>query len=249
MSVILALHRVIGGALLSGLPAPLGYVGTAAVAYRVHDRVTFGGTLGGVDGPEIWACSVNGLFNGGTDVQANYQAWCDAIATAFNSWFTNATNRQSSRAFLAYIKMNRIGTDGKYPPGWVTAQHTYPSPAAGAVSSPLPGFCSIVWSWLTPVQRGPASKGRIYPPNTPSSYAGGDQITGAEQSAQITAAKNMLNVLAATYSSSLAFVPTVESSIGGAFHPINGVRVGNIIDVQRRRKNQIKETYVAATWP
>jgi hypothetical protein len=35
----------------------------------------------------------------------------------------------------------------------------------------------------------------------------------------------------------------------GVIREITGVRVGNVIDVQRRRKDAIQEVYSAGPWP
>jgi hypothetical protein len=102
-----------------------------------------------------------------------------------------------------------------------------------------------------------ASKGRIYPPVTSSTQVITNYLAGADITKFIAGAKALLSALRLTGLGSPSEQPqisvvspgTPKNGNVGASHQITGVRIGNVWDVQRRRKNQTPESYSGAAWP
>lgn len=119
----------------------------------------------------------------------------------------------------------------------------------GNISTPmLPAECSVVGSWIT--QRiGRRGRGRIYlPPTGPSIISDGGNLAPT-QAAHVTAGL-------VTFLEACAITPTGPGNhwalpiVTGApytsYAEIDGVRVGSIVDSQRRRRRQAPEVYSSA---
>lgn len=103
--------------------------------------------------------------------------------------------------------------------------------------------------------RGIASNGRIYPPISLTVTAGSPRVGASMQNSARDAGKALLSAINQPTGGTFAIAPCVVSrgangGLGaGALELITSVRVGNVVDVQRRRKNALKESYVSANWP
>lgn len=221
------------------------------MAYVTHSLFVMGGTLGsGVDS-EIWQCGIRGGFNyAATDpdpavsYQTAAQAWLAGIQTGLQSWFTT-TSRMRLDAKLTFAKLNLIGPDGRYV--YPSYPNTRGMSATGTGSISVPSIITSAISWKTARRAGPASNGRIYPPlNIVPTGTSQDRIDSTTATALANYGKALLNALSTGTSAptSANFVPQVVSSQGPREN-ITGVRVGDVIDVQRRRKNALKESYSA----
>jgi len=147
------------------------------------------------------------------------------------------------------VKCNNIAPDGTYVDP-VTHIRDVSTSAQPAGTPRVPDILSLCISWSTGLARGRASKGRIYLPvyGLNATDAGRMDITPTDQNNFITFGQALLDAF--SNSAGIApVVPVIASKLDGSIHPITGVRVGNIIDVQRRRKNALTETYVSGTWP
>lgn len=216
--------------------------------YGPHAKVVFGGNLNnlGTAGVDVWQCNVNISPLSLTD--AFCDAYLAAIQAGLKTWFTGGTNLMSNVADLRFVKCNLIGTDGKYTNPTVTHRFDYTSIGVGPTVPNMPATNTLAFGWSTALMRGPGSKGRIYPPfAAASALAGGSVATSGNIASAVTSAKALLTVLAS--SSTTAAVPIVASGVNAALTPITGVRIGNLIDSQRRRRNAINETYSSSTWP
>jgi hypothetical protein len=117
------------------------------------------------------------------------------------------------------------------------------------VANALPPFVTAAVSWLTAIQRGPGHRGRVYLPLGLASLHNTGQMTVTEQTQCNGTGKRLLDVLKNFTDTSGTAVPVVASGINGATNTITGIATGNVYDVQRRRKEQIPETYVTRTYP
>src|SRR5687768_16578062 len=89
-----------------------------------------------------------------------------AVANFLATWYDDATGTGAhfcSGWDLTGIKLNRIGTDGRYMDP-VTHEHIYATPQGGSFNAFPPAQISTVLSLRTAVERGHASKGRMYLP-------------------------------------------------------------------------------------
>jgi hypothetical protein len=203
------------------------------------------------DQADIWSSGMRILGNtgaGGSGFLANEETYLDYAVPRLKAWFVNALSLIRSDAKLDTIKINNILPNGHYQDG-VTHQRTF-APVAGAASTNAdPAFCSVAWSWKTAVNRGLAAKGRNYLPNS-FAWAAGSSITTASRAAHLVAAQTFLIAMSGTLPESEGAVVAIVSGVRtGAVNQINGIRVGDLLDVQERRRNATAESYVTAAFP
>lgn len=112
--------------------------------------------------------------------------------------------------------------------------------AGTGTSVPTPPQNAICVSMLTGLA-GARNRGRFYLPPPVSSAV---TTTGRLGTTQQTALVDGLGV-AFSGLATAGFTPIVRSSVGGGAETVvTSVRVGNVIDTQRRRRNAIAEVYV-----
>jgi hypothetical protein len=210
-----------------------------------HTLVEFGGTLqyqGAAD--EIWACGVRGisLANVPTPDPAALMA---SLVTPMAEWYADAATQTSNATALTWLKVNNIGADGKYIDN-NTNVHDYSPVVPGAGGQSLPGFCCVALSWMTVKVRGRGAKGRIFLPALNATMQGGSHLTTVSQQSLLDAGVALILQLSnpGQLDDQQSFLPGVFSRIDGSHNPITGVRVGNVIDYQSRRKNASAETYL-----
>ena len=216
------------------------------VAYPQHLLCAFGGELNGSGGDaEIWQCGIRGI-PGVADSYSDLPAMLTAITGRLKTWFALPASRMSSSSTLNWVKLNEIGPDGKYV-NPVTNISDF-SGVAGGVASTVPEILTLCISWTTGLSRGYAHRGRIYPPaalnSGPSMYA-----VDNEDGQLVDAGKALLTAVAGDGTSAYRGIEPRVVSSHGAINIITGVTVGNVLDVQRRRKNALVETYLASAWP
>lgn len=218
--------------------------------YQPHTLITCGGSLSEVSGQdEIWQVGIRGFNTGGGPVDPSQHAALALVVavgpggtTGLGQWYSNVKSHMASTALLKWVKVVNIGPTGAYTSG--PTVFNYPTPIAGVNPGALPSFCTLALSFTTGKNFGKAKSGRIYPPNFGCSLGGGAIITPALQADLRDSALQFLSAVDQA-GDQFDFNPTVISS-SGVSNPITGVRVGNVIDTQRRRKDKVAETYVSA---
>lgn len=163
------------------------------------------------------------------------------------AWWTTHNAAFTTQAKLGWVKVNNIGPDGKYTNA-TSNTFDYPEPTSGSGPSGIPFIINSATSWTTHLNRaGPGYTGRVYLPYGPSSRP--DMLlTGSEQANYLAVGQDLLNVIQDTPGPDV-MTPVVASKVNATNTPITGVRIGSVLDVQRRRKNAIQEVYVAGPWP
>lgn len=218
-------------------------------AYAPHTLVAFGGVLNSAaDVPEIWQCGVRVTDVVGGGPLANHTAYLAGIHASLGAWFSGVDPVGfCPMTSLNWIKANPINAAGKYASD-TTYLYDYPDPVAGGISGPAlpikPDILSVVLSWSTAKARGKSHAGRIYLPNylVHTVVDGSMRITAGDVTGWVTKGVALLGVLA---NSAVKAVPIIASSAGPTAQ-ITGVRVGNVLDVQRRRKDALREAYTSA---
>ena len=212
----------------------------AQMAYTPHVLVAFGGTWTG-ETTELWENTIRLASEGPLGDALDEAAYMEAIATPLATWF-NGANHMCSQAQLSFLKVNRINALGHYASSTDTNVHDYAAgTVVGASGVRGPQFCTLAYTWETAAKRGPAHRGRIYPPNATYDLVGSFRVSPANAVVNAVAGLDLLTVLHnAGGGSGLVGFPIVASSIGGVIHPITGVTSDDVYDVQRRRKNRIK---------
>lgn len=224
------------------------------MAYTPHTYVTIGGSLSEESGQdEIWQIGIRGFdTHGGGQVPfstANLAQYAtnlvDPAVGNIQGWFAGTTALCASTAILKFAKVANINASGHYS----EAPQLRALNTPGGFGATVPSFLSAALSFTTDTPFGRLHRrGRVYPPNyAAASLAGTARISDSSVSTLVTGAIALLNAVTIT-DPNWQFTPYVVSRAGG-FGKITGVRVGNVWDVQRRRKNAVPESYQSHAFP
>lgn len=211
-------------------------------------KLVFGGSL---CASEQWACSIH-MMTAGVETEDDAAAIALMVAPIYD-WFGRQASHINQQARLEWIKLNKINKpDGLYADAG-SANTLYPGtvglPAPANISGP-PQITQVI-SFNTDIARGRGSKGRIYPP-TVSGDSGGsfvetNGLTNLGRTLEMADSGQELLAELNNVVGNLTCV--VWSQIGQVGRAIETVRVGRIVDTQRRRRNNLNESYVSATAP
>ena len=156
------------------------------------------------------------------------------------------------------LKVAALGTDGQYLADPKVFTRTTPLMATSTNANILLQ-ASVVLSWRTGVSIGAGNRGRMYLPATgPNSWSSGSvhmppglvtsmAAGGAELIKDCNAAYNALGASRPVASIVYAQPPTAGPYFNA--HAISHCWVGDMVDTQRRRREQIQETYSVAAVP
>jgi hypothetical protein len=225
---------------------------------RKHILLTWGGTL---PGGEEWSC---GVRLASAVSEASLSPIPLGIADDFLALLLSGSYSGSVKAFhtrsetgihgsalLTHIKAAAIGTNGKYLPGQVAMVEEEFEPIPGGYGGlQHPNQCTVAVTTTTDLPRGLAHMGRFYLP-MPGFTLDGDGVFSAADAANLAAS-------ASTFLENISDIPGVDiitspgasvmSKVGsGASNRITGVKVGRVIDTQRRRRRDLPEEYVLDT--
>lgn len=216
----------------------------------IHHRATLLGDMFG--GTEIWSTSFSlAQSNGGDEGEAPTEAEAQAIAEAFAPFWSNVSNGANQYYRFTGVKVSHVSTDGTSDSG-LTRFYTFPTAIAGPAnfSTPHPQL-SVAVTLATLKARGKGSKGRMFLPGLTASIDG----TGKLATAQCTQIANGFKTFLDAVNASTAvpgFVHLMSAEKAGVPYSapqqnrVASVRVGNVVDTQRRRRNQLVEQYQSA---
>jgi hypothetical protein len=169
-----------------------------------------------------------------------------SLAAAGTGFITDPAFQISNKVRYLGCKAALLDTQGRYANGGDAVEYQLPSPVGGISSDAAYPQISLAVSTRSDRNRGYASKGRFYPPVTcqapgPSGRIGqGIAATAATVAAAFVAEVN--EIMGAPVS--------IFSSVGaGAVEPVTRIRVGQVVDTQRRRREQISEEWEEAPLP
>lgn len=207
-----------------------------------HKLLTVLGTT--FNGADIFSFSLRIIPDIGSEQVT--QAQVDALAPSAQAMFSNANLAICSWNKMTGLKLAPIGVDGNYPPGEDAVEHVFaPSIAGGAVVNTIiwPPQCSYSVGLQTAADRGPGHIGRFYLPsmafnvNTATGKVG-DLV--ASVGATIRTWINAINLVA-----DVGTVGVIGKVGSGSSRVVTGIRCGQVVDTQRRRRNAIDETYTS----
>lgn len=205
-----------------------------------------------------WTISGNWTIEGGVNDldPGNYLNNQAAPAVAA---FIETAGMISSAVQLRTLKLYPIGApDGRVVPAPpylqgspVTLTWKTPNPAGAQSGALLPPESSVVVSLRTS-QIGRRGRGRFYPPPSAvgamGSAADGGTIASTTRTAWATAAKQLLEDLQmSTIADGFDVRPIVTGAPFTEYALINQVRIGSLMDSQRRRKKTITEVYTTTS--
>lgn len=216
-------------------------------------HVTLHGTCW--EGAEEWQ---TGFYIGTptADAPRPTQAAADFIRDKWVTFFSSQKGNIANNFKFDTCKMALLRKDGKYD-GEAVESHPTGTVSGGAISSqPLPPQVALVATLIGGSGKGLGGKGRMYLPGVNAFLQGNGHI-GAP------APQDVATTLA-TFINDVNAEPAVEGrvinvsrghktdllgvvSYDGARNVfVNGVRVGDVYDTQRRRRNQLNEVYKSA---
>lgn len=212
-------------------------------------RVTLSGTMFG--GAEEWS---TGFFLGqeGSDATAPTQAGIDQIRDAWATFFASSTSYISSLYTFTQAKAAVIDDTGHTILDSV--KYSYPGTAVvgGRAAGHLPAQCALVVTLMSDRPRGKASKGRMYLPGIAASIGNNGKIDATSAGAIATNLKTFFDSFASDADVPDQLILAAKGT--GAFPALTAqndyvekIKVGDVIDTQRRRRNGLVETYVERT--
>lgn len=197
-------------------------------------RLSIGGTLYEV---ESWSIGVH--FTGANTLTpaADLRAPTEGLISALGPLYRHTS------AQLGFVKYNELDhVTGKYVDA-AQSNSEYISPEYTATGTPsLLPQAALVATLTTALQRGRGHAGRVFLPVSPPIQSTG-HVGEATAVPIANAVANWINSIALLTGDT----PVVWSKIGDSVTPITGVKIGSIIDTQRRRRSSIPEVYYPGT--
>lgn len=202
-------------------------------------------------GAERWS---TGFFLGdeGANASDPTQDAADALAALFRTAFTHVDARVSNNYTFLDVKLSYINASGETDNAKTI--YGYPATAAtGAKSSEhLPSQCAVVLTLLSDRPRGKASKGRMYLPGFTYNMPSTGKISSTDTNSMANVWKTFFDGVRANFT--MPGTPILAAKGTGAFPALTAqndyvetIRIGDVVDTQRRRRNGLTETYVSRT--
>jgi len=212
-----------------------------SIAYPYNIKFSWGGTL--AEGLEIWSCGLSlainpdpgVLFPQWTNFKTNFSGYVSAVETFIT---TNDANVPTG-VQLGWVKGALIDTDGTYLDEPIEA----PATGSGTESGGYLPQGALVYTLVSSRWKDPGRYNRFYLPTAAPTGASGWRLseTQAQDAADAGAAfVDSLNLIGGT---GFPTVSVLSPAGSGWSLPVEEVRVGRIIDTQRRRRNAIAEDY------
>lgn len=225
----------------------------APFAHRVT-RVTISGTSFG--GAEEWS---TGFYMGNESADADMpnQQLADDIRAAWATFFTTAGVNVSTAWTSTLVKVSSFGTDGKSNAA-DTMFSTFPTLTKGANAQLFPPQIALVATLASTLPRGVGAKGRMYLPGISATLDATGHLSSTNVTAISTALKTFLDACNASTATNNVVVNASHGSlnedgtpkIGGKspiIKAVTSLKVGNVYDTQRRRRNSLAEVYTTTS--
>lgn len=226
----------------------------AAYAFKVA-KVTISGTC--FAGQEEWSTGFY-LGSDSEDALDPGTTSASAIAARWTTFFTHANAYVSTAYKTDAVKVSLLNTNGDVDLSAIDI-YDYPSAISGVSGgAPLPPQISVVATLTSDNQRGLASKGRMYLPgvNLPI-FPTDPHFSPTEQGNMATKLQEFFDgvndefnlpgrVVLASKGHKVPGSPDPDdySYTGGITRYVTGLRIGNVYDTQRRRRNDLVEGYI-----
>lgn len=208
-------------------------------------RVTLSGTMFG--GAEEWS---TGFYLGHEDRDADAitQQGATDISVAWETFFASAGANISSTYKYEMCKVAMIEQDGHTIPD-SAVYHSPSTPiSGGSPSNPFPPQIALVATLSNSAPRGLATKGRMFLPGVNAQLGTDGHLTTISTGPIADAVKTFFD---SVYNDAdlpgnpvLASLGRGPLKQGGTIRNITQIRIGNVYDTQRRRRNGLVEAYV-----
>jgi hypothetical protein len=228
----------------------------ADYAYKFA-RVTISGDC--YSGAEQWATGLQ-MGNQDADVTTIDPLAAQHVADAWKVYWQNNLYHFSNSFRTLQTKVALINTNGTTDTGQISYHTLSPVSVGGSSDNPMPAQITVAATMTSQLQRGIASKGRMYLPgfaHTIESATG--KIPSARTAELVAGFKAFLDTLQAdvylpervVLASKGHKTATLDANgqpvyVDGIQMTVTGCRIGNVFDTQRRRRNQLTEQYSTA---
>lgn len=212
-------------------------------------HVTLSGKM--LSGAEEWQ---TGFYLGQPDADATAptQAAADYIRDKWATFFAHTDASISNSFTFDAVKMARLAVDGLYD--GTDIQQAFPGATVqgGAGGAPLPPQVALVATLVAGSGKGYAGKGRMYLPGVSQSINTSGHIGGTWCQTMATLLAGFFNDVNGSIDMPGQVINVSRGSkkllgVGARNVPVNGVRIGDVFDTQRRRRNALHEVYYSAT--
>jgi hypothetical protein len=220
--------------------------------YPPHVLLAWGGSLHGV---EQWTSTVRMVPNAaaGPVTDDQLEAFLPDLETDLTIHYNQPFFHTGLR--VEWCKANNIGPTGAYASPDVSHTRFFAAAVPGTAADPLPAQISCVATLLTAADRGLANKGRIYFGGLSASKFSVEPATGQISVLQRDAFANHCKVLMNNLNNSpgLDAAPGLDVHVvskgvvlrEGVARKVTAVKVGRVLDTQRRRRENLPEDYSA----
>lgn len=210
-------------------------------------RLSFGGEL--ADGQDVWSCGLafyTGDLTETTLLNHDYLvSQITNIGQAIVDFVGLADMRVPNNVKLYWAKLAYLDTNGHY---LMDAAET-PLDWGGAINAPYSPQDALVMGLQSDKWKDPGKNNRFYLPTAGPSDTNAWKFTPTQQGLMAEGLGDFidaLNVIGSGSPNAVApYVAVVSNSGIGHSNPVTNVRVGAIVDTQRRRRNKLSEEYVS----
>lgn len=213
--------------------------------------------LGGMSGGEVWSTTVSyrffSLFET-TLTQTMLDSAAQRIVTAVDST-TLSTDFKQLLSTSASITGWRITQHDEDEKTIGVGQANYPTPLAGTGNPSKSPQDAIVISLRTGVP-GARGRGRVYWPALGATTGTTFKLTSPVNTFIVQSAASLFDLIGDQLNAELAansYAVTVELAVRSitnhASYQVSQLRVGDVLDTQRRRRDALVETYATSGYP
>lgn len=205
-------------------------------------------------GLEDWT---TGFYIGHEDADSGVpvQQDADAIKARWQTFFTASTGGVfPNNLTTTAIKITHIdaATGHAIPVNTVYSYYSTPIAGNGSGAISLPAQCTLAVTMTSSIARGLGAKGRMFLPQVGGQVASSDgKISTTIQTNTKTGMQTFFNGINTDLGIRgdviLASRGRTTGVTAGVNKQVTGVKVGDIIDTQRRRRNNLVEVYASAT--
>lgn len=195
-----------------------------------------------------------GLFLGfpGSDASSLNQQFADVARDAWKAFFIKADSYIGTAWKFDYAKVSLIGADGRTNPD-ATVYSNLATPAVGASAGAQQApQVALVATLTSDRARGLAAKGRMYLPGVNAPLDSSGHISSVNTATIAANLKTFLGALNSSFDQPGLVILASQGRKAPLVGPpvsatVTGLRVGNVYDTQRRRRNQLQESYSVVT--
>jgi hypothetical protein len=218
---------------------------------NAHVKVVIFGDM--YTGAEEWSTGFRiGSEDPGSGNFGVSQDWVNALRTPWQNLFTGATEGFSYRFRTLGIKASLILADGTTDLDEIKTA-TYATPiVGGSASAGYPPQVTLVAQLRASSPTGLGAKGRMYLPGQSYGLDGTGHISGSDTARTALGLRTFLDAAETATDSPGYIINASKGRVGIPYAaPVNRrvtmVRVGDVFDTQRRRRNALTEAYAESS--